>query len=347
MPASKLGLKVGQTIKVRAALYAAAVKSSNDAAVVLSEAIAGTEWGFSKLMNIQAKRLGLKRTAFRNATGLTAKGHYSTVKDMSLLARRLWRDFPEYYSVFSTESIVWKRKKYRSTNALLRTYKGADGIKTGYTRASGYNLAASAKRGKQRLLVIVFGGKSSRSRNKQVKNLLDKGFKKLDWQLSHLKRASATSAILNDPKIKIISLEKNLAEAKKETGNQKNVSAAVAKAIADIGLNASTLEAPLEIQTASIPDFSKKKEYFFGKSWGVQLGAFGSRNRALGRIQEAIALPVSDIESAYHTLDEVQVGEKIAYRARFTGMQENEARGACRELKQRRLDCVVIPPHGW
>jgi D-alanyl-D-alanine carboxypeptidase len=178
-PPSKLGLRAGQRIKLRFLIRAAAVKSANDASTALAEAIEGSEEKFAQRMNRTAKLMGMTRTTFKNAHGLTQAGHLSTARDMTILGRHLFYDFPEYYNLFSRiKTHAGVREVYHTNRKLLRSYRGADGIKTGYTRAAGFNLTASAERGGERIIATVFGGRSTATRNARVAELLDLGFRR-------------------------------------------------------------------------------------------------------------------------------------------------------------------------
>ncbi len=178
-PPSKLGLKPGQRIKLRFLIRAAAVKSANDAATALAEAISGSEAAFARRMNRTAKALGMSRSTFKNAHGLTETGHLSTARDMTILGRHLFYDHPEYYNLFSRRSTSAGMRDVANTNRkFLDGYAGADGIKTGYTRAAGFNLVASAERGSERIITTVFGGRSSAQRNATVAELMDMGFRR-------------------------------------------------------------------------------------------------------------------------------------------------------------------------
>ncbi len=178
-PPSKLGLRAGSTIQLRYLVRAAAIKSANDAATALAEAISGSEAAFARRMNRTAKALGMSRSTFKNAHGLTEKGHLSSARDMTILGRHVLYDYPQYYNLFSRRSTDAGIKAVSNTNRrFLDAYKGADGIKTGYTRAAGFNLVASAERGSERIIVAVFGGNSTASRNAQVAKLMDLGFRK-------------------------------------------------------------------------------------------------------------------------------------------------------------------------
>ena len=178
-PPSKLGLRTGQTITVENAILALVTKSANDVAVVVAEGLGGSEARFARMMTERARALGMTRTTFKNASGLPNKGQLSTARDMALLAIALLRHFPHHYRKFSTKTFAYKGQRYRNHNRLLGTYPGVDGIKTGYIRASGFNLVASARRNGRRLVGVVFGGKSSASRNAHMTDLLDDGFKKV------------------------------------------------------------------------------------------------------------------------------------------------------------------------
>ena len=176
---SKLGLRAGQKIALRYLVRAAAVKSANDAATAIGEAIEGSEAKFARRMNRTAKQLGMTRTTFKNAHGLTENGHLSTARDMTAMGRHLLYDFPQYYNLFSRITADAGVRQVSHTNRrFLSSYKGADGIKTGYTRAAGFNLTASAERGNERIIVTVFGGASTTSRNAKVAELMDLGFRR-------------------------------------------------------------------------------------------------------------------------------------------------------------------------
>lgn len=178
-PPSKLGLKTGQRIALRYLVRAAAVKSANDAATAIGIAISGSEAAFARRMNRTAKALGMTNTTFRNAHGLTENGHMSTARDMTTMGRHMLYDYPQYYNLFSRTSTDAGIATVNNTNRrFLGAYRGADGIKTGYTRAAGFNLVSSAERGNERIIATVFGGRSTASRNAKVAELLDLGFRR-------------------------------------------------------------------------------------------------------------------------------------------------------------------------
>lgn len=176
-PPSRLGLKPGQRIKVRYLIRAAAIKSANDAASALGDHIGGSEAAFAERMTRTARALGMRNTTFKNANGLTAAGHLSSARDMNLLGRHLFYDFPQFYNIFSRRTADAGMAKVTNTNSrFLDGYEGADGIKTGYTVAAGFNLTASARRGDKRLIATVFGGTSTAQRNGKMVEVMNKGF---------------------------------------------------------------------------------------------------------------------------------------------------------------------------
>lgn len=173
---SKLGLKSGTTIKVEDAIRALVTKSANDVAIVFAEKLGGTEAKFVTKMNTKAKALGMNATTFRNASGLPDKRQITTARDMAKLAEAVYADHKDRYNYFSLSSFTWKKRKYTNHNELLRKVDGVDGIKTGFTNASGYNLMASAERSGRRVIAIMLGGSTGRSRDQHVADLLEAAF---------------------------------------------------------------------------------------------------------------------------------------------------------------------------
>ena len=175
---TKLGLRPGQTIRVEDAIKGLVTRSANDAAVVIAEAIAGDESDFAKLMTRKARALGMVRTIYRNASGLPDDEQVTTARDQSTLGRAIQDRFPRYYRYFSTEAFNYHGQSIRNHNHLLGSVEGVDGIKTGYTRASGFNLVTSMRRGNRHLVGVVLGGRSGGSRDAIMRNLLAENLEK-------------------------------------------------------------------------------------------------------------------------------------------------------------------------
>jgi D-alanyl-D-alanine carboxypeptidase len=173
---TKLYLKPGERIPVRSAILAITTRSANDAAVVLAEAIGGSESEFAEMMNQRARALGLTSTTFRNASGLPDPDQVTTARDMSKLALAILEDFPEYYHFFKASRFEFRGRTIYGHDHLLARYPGVDGMKTGYTVASGFNIVTSAVRDDHRLLGVVMGGRSARSRDRRMITLLNSGF---------------------------------------------------------------------------------------------------------------------------------------------------------------------------
>ncbi|MBO6783079.1 MAG: D-alanyl-D-alanine carboxypeptidase [Alphaproteobacteria bacterium] len=191
-PPSKLGLKAGRTITVEDAIKALSVKSANDVATVVAEAIGGTESNFARLMTQRARALGMRNTTFMNASGLPNSKQRSTARDMATLGKAMLDRFPHHYEYFSKLTYKHGKRTYRNHNKLLRSYEGMDGIKTGYIRASGFNLVASAERDGVRLIGVVFGGKTGQSRDAHMVSILNRS-----WARA---RTNSTVAALPLPK---------------------------------------------------------------------------------------------------------------------------------------------------
>ncbi len=201
---SRLGLRAGGTITVRQAILALVTKSANDAAVVLAEALGGTEANFGRMMTAKARRLGMLRTRFRNASGLPARGQLTTARDLATLARAIISKYPQYYYYFSTSSFTYRGRVYRNHNRLLGRYPGVDGLKTGYVRASGYNLIVSARnKAGRRVIAVVLGGRSQRDRDWRMTALLNKSFNKQPVYAA-LKPAGNTTALVKRAVVKTV-----------------------------------------------------------------------------------------------------------------------------------------------
>ena len=175
-----LHLKIGDTITVKDALYGMIIKSLNGAAVTLSESVAGSEWEFAKMMNNKSMELGMYNTNFRNASGLHDSNQYTTAYDLKKLIISVKNDFPDYYEIFGIKEIEIFNKKFKSHNDVLLTYPGAEGMKTGFTSISGFNLISAAVRNDKRVFSILLSCESSNIRNKFTKDLLDGAFVKID-----------------------------------------------------------------------------------------------------------------------------------------------------------------------
>ena len=305
-PASKLGLKRGATISVRLAIMALATKSANDVATVIAEAVSGSEWEFAAAMTKRARSLGMKRTRFRNASGLPNRKQLSSARDMGVLAMAILRDFPHYYDYFSAETFTYQGKTYRTHNNLLNRYPGMDGMKTGYIRASGFNLVASAVRDGRRVIAVVFGGRTAKSRDSHMVKLLDIGFARMAERDVH--RGDRQFAVLNSRKIPT-----------------------------------PVFKPGVKLQVASGIPLPTRPRPNIGQ-WAIQIGAYRSVVAAEVALREASRrLPVLlNRASAALTPVEMKRGD-VLYRARFLGLDKGDATKACRSLKAVTMPCAVMP----
>lgn len=179
MSPSKLGLKAGEKIKVGDAVMALVVKSANDCASVLAEGLGYSEQNFAKTMTKVAHELGMSKTSFYNASGLPNKNQKTTARDMALLGAAMYHHFPQYYKLFATKKFTYNGRTIYTHNNLLKTFEGADGMKTGFTNAAGYNIVTSASRNGNRVIAVTMGHNSAKIRDKKVASLMNQGLKKL------------------------------------------------------------------------------------------------------------------------------------------------------------------------
>lgn len=199
MSPSKLGIPAGQSIRVEDAIKSIVTKSANDVSAAVGEKLAGSERSFAAKMTRKAKDLGMSRTVFRNASGLPDPQQVTTARDMAKLAMALLRDYPNYYHYFGVRNFEYRGVSHHNHNRLLGEYPGLDGIKTGYINASGFNLVASAKQNGRRLVGVVFGGRSWRSRNEHMVKLLDEGFVEIAKRKNQVQVASVPAGSVPIP----------------------------------------------------------------------------------------------------------------------------------------------------
>jgi D-alanyl-D-alanine carboxypeptidase len=307
---TKLGLKPGETIAVREIILGLVTKSANDAAVVAAEGLAGTEPGFAAKMTEKARQLGMSSTLFRNASGLPDPQQKTTARDLAILARAMLKNFPHHYHFFDTPSFTYNGITHANHNRLNNWYEGADGLKTGYIRASGFNLVTSAKRDNRRLIGVVLGGVSPGSRDQEMARLLDAAFIRTDNE-TIIRHASA-------PRAK----ETKVAETKVIRGKAAKVAR----------LQTPRSE-PARVTTAAART----------NGWGIQVGAFSQTDAAHKATAQATKLAPTFLADA--TTDVVPHPTKKGqmYRARLIGISETDARKACKALK-RKMECVPLAP---
>jgi len=355
-PPSKLYLRAGQRVTIRHLIRAAAIRSANDAAMVLAETIGGSEKAFARLMTNKARELGMSQTTFKNPHGLTQSGHLSTARDMALLARHLLFDFPEYYNVFGRKTAYAAGKRVHTTNRLLSTYQGAEGLKTGYTRAAGYNLAATAKRGERRVLAVVMGGKSSAWRNARVAKLLDQGFREVPARVAEVAPRARAIRVADAP------------VPPRRPGVPATGLAAIGQAFASPAAAAlpepgehifdtapATKHAPASAEhPLPRPGLEPQRHASAGSAvpaaaingdWAVQLGAFRDKAAAVASLNAVSLADLPMLRGGRSVIDtsRAKSGRPI-YKVRYTGLDEARARAACNVVKRSGGDCLPMAP---
>ncbi|HCL64395.1 MAG TPA: peptidase M15 [Rhizobium sp.] len=348
-PPTKLRVKAGDSITVREAVMGMIVKSANDAAAAMAEKLGGTESQFAAMMTAKARSLGMSKTVFVNASGLPDGRQLTTARDMSTLGVALLRDFPKEYKLFNTQSFTFRGKSIRGHNNLMYRYEGMDGIKTGYTNASGFNLVSAVKDGRRRVVGVVMGGRSASGRDKIMASLIK----------SNIAKASAGSALVASTQtsgIRLASLDDDV-PLPVPAPRQDAVAAVIGMAnaaplpatrygTAYAGpATASSAAAAVESMAtaappAPVPAASRG-------TWQIQIAAATSAKAAQDILAEAkakIGAPLAD-RGTY--TEPVSSRGATLYRARFTGFgSKNEARSVCDRLVKNSYDCVLMPVQG-
>lgn len=339
---TKLGLYAGQTISVSDAIQAISVQSANDMAVTMAERLGGTESRFGALMTMRAQELGMSQSRFVNASGLPDSRQISTARDLALLSRAVMRDFPQYYTYFSQRQFNYQGRVMNNHNRLLSQMAGVDGLKTGYTGASGYNLAASAVRGDRRLIAVVLGGSSNASRDNQVQNLLQTGFEVVRRREAG-ENITIAQSLFEPPSTEYARVEDDMKEASSsgeegDDGDDRDgPRLSTVTAAAPVARVAAAIPAKVALRPSQKGDTKAKP----AGAYVVQVGAFRDRASAQTQVREMSRRFARHFENA-----EADIGAKVGgfFRARFTGFTAEAAKAACSALVANKQTCAVIAP---
>ena len=325
-PASELGLAAGDTLSVENAIRALVVQSANDVAVVLAEHLGGTEADFAAAMTARAEALGLTSTHFANASGLPDSRQRTTARDMARLAYALRRDFPQYWTYFGETSFVWNGRTHRNHNTLVGRVDGVDGLKTGYIRASGFNVAATAQRNGRRLVAVVMGGASSAVRDAHARELIEAGFAALQARDEGVRLAALELPRLNP-------IREQAVLTAELTGQLRPAAMGSAAGAPPAQVVFADPADPVEAALALAP------------AWSVQVGAFGSQAAAMARLETVFEMDFSALLArAEPVAAPLSRGSNTLWRARFAGLDADQARTACAQLEARGEACFTVAP---
>ena len=329
-PSSRLGLREGQTLRVEDAIRALIIQSANDVAVAVAEHLEGDEARFASAMTVRAAGLGMTNTVFRNASGLPDPAQHTTARDVAVLAYALQQDFPQYYHYFGETRFQWNGVTHRNHNSLVGNQPGVDGLKTGYIRASGFNLAASAERDGHRIVAVVMGGASAAVRDAHARELIEAAFSALNARSEGRMLASLNMPRLNPVREQAI-LTAELANMPAQTAMGSAQGAPAARVeLADLDV----APAPRPFVPASLPE-----------GWSVQVGAFTSQAAASARLESVAMMGLHTLlgEAQAHVEPLERNGRQL-WRARYAGLDGERARSICQRLEASGESCFAVPP---
>ncbi len=362
-PPSKLGLAAGSTISVDDAIKALVVKSANDVAVTVAEGVAGSEWKFAQLMTTRARQLGMMNTTFKNASGLPNSKQMTTARDLATLSQRLIKDYPQYFPYFNTQDFAWNGRTYRTHNALVRTYAGADGLKTGYTQRSGFNLATTATRDGQRLIGVVLGGRSVRTRDAHMAEILTTAFADIEANpllLAAVHRLKPTPRL--KPTLVAELAQRNATPTLADSDAMRDEIRLAAAGLGPIGEPSAGDGISALIAAADSDDFNEYErvrlsaiapsDETMGEGdieergvWSVQIGAYSTKEMAQTELETAaIAAGLIDRTRAVSPMPKLDGG--LLYRSRFVNLTESEAAAACAKILSVNLTCFTANDAG-
>ena len=353
-PPTKLRVKAGDAITVKEAVLGMIVQSANDAAAAMAEKLGGTESEFAAMMTRKARALGMSKTTFVNASGLPDDRQITTARDMSTLGIALLRDFPQEYKLFNTRSFAFRGRTINGHNNLMYRYKGMDGIKTGYTNASGFNLVSAVRDGDRRVIGVVMGGRSAASRDKVMEKLIAGNIAKASggskFLASNSTRVGMDLARLGDtvpvpaPRQDAVAAVIGMAHATPVGASM--LGTAYAKPVEVAAADVSS-DVPALTPEAEVPLAAAKADMRKAGGWQIQIAAASSAQLAMDLLADAKAKIGGALANRDTYTEAVTRDGSTFYRARFTGFtSKTEARSACEQLVKNRYDCVLMPARG-
>ncbi|MEM1376999.1 MAG: D-alanyl-D-alanine carboxypeptidase [Pseudomonadota bacterium] len=331
---SKLGIPAGRTLTAEQAIYALITKSANDVAAAVAEHLGGTESQFAVMMTRKARSLGMKSTVFKNASGLPNRNQVTTARDMARLGLALREHFPSKYKYFSTRSFRYGSSTFRNHNRLLGRIKGVDGIKTGYTRASGFNLVSSVQANGRSIVAVVLGGRTGASRNAQMEKLIR----------SYLPKASRRgngNLIAKNGSSNFRAIAAGIASLPQS--RLPNPTENVRPEIAAPETQIATAYAPAPARPAAPLDAMTTASAKPRSPWVIQIASLETQKVALAYLRDAQigAKPVLGSRSPF--IEEFEKNGVLYHRARFAGFQsKSEAWNTCDQLKRYNYACLAF-----
>jgi D-alanyl-D-alanine carboxypeptidase len=343
---SKLGLKPGDTISVRDAILAIVTRSANDVACAIGEFLGGSEDAFAVRMTATARAIGMARTNFQNASGLPDPNQMTTARDMATLGRALQDRFPDYFKFFSTASFVYEGRRIGNHNRLLGRVAGVNGIKTGYTRASGYNLVTSVYRDDRKLVAVVLGGQTGRERDVKMAKLITDYMPRASTGSQKVMVAAAPEPVdVQETVAAIVPAPRSRPEAAEPVIATATVdaTAVVATAAVSPDAEAASDEGDGGDDAAASADPKPAEAAMVPRGWKIQIAAAPTQSSATDQLAKAKAKSPKLFASLSPYTQPVVKGSVTLYRARFGGFTSKEkARAACALLTRQDISCLAL-----
>lgn len=347
-PPTNIALKPGDSLTVDQAIRALVTRSANDVATAVAEFLGGSEAKFAAMTTAKARQLGMSRTTFKNAHGLPNSKQKTTARDMAKLSIALREHYPQYYSYFQTSSFTYKKRRYGNHNRLLGRVKGVDGIKTGYTRASGFNLASSVQANGRSIVAVVMGGRTSRSRDAHmadlIKRYLNKGSTGRDRMLIAKAPGGARTALAAMIPGSEVPLPTDRPEAQPQTLTAYAPEPPVKAAAV---MNAAVPRPRVAVAAVDpMPTASTSAEAAETSSlggWVIQVASLPTEDEALMVLAQTEQKAGSVLARAVPITETFEKGGVVYHRARFVGFNsKSDAWGACASLKKKSISCYAV-----
>jgi D-alanyl-D-alanine carboxypeptidase len=357
MAPTKLGVPAGGSASVETIIYSLVTRSANDSAAAVAEYLGGSEDGFARMMNAKARSLGMRGTLFQNASGLPDPAQHSTARDLAILGLALREHFPQYYPYFSARSFTYGRQRMANHNRLLGHVKGVDGIKTGYTRASGFNLVSSVADGKRRIVAVVMGGQTGRARDNHMADLIRTYLPKASGRggggdlVAQADPAEATDVAAAEPVRPKVVKAASKASSKADMRVAQASAVPTAKATADVtdGSVEPIVEAYAEparkpkAPMAAVDPMNTSSTGDAPSGWSIQVASIPDAQEAKSRLASTSKQAAKVLARAEAYTVPFEKDGTTYYRVRFGGFASKSAAwNACGALKKKKISCYAV-----
>lgn len=346
LPNFKLGVKAGKQVTIKEAVVALLTKSANDMGAAIGEHLAnGSESRFATLMTIKARQLGMSKTTFKNASGVPHPAQTTTARDMAILCQSIYKRFPKFYHLMGLPSFTYKDRTYKNSNKLLGIVAGMEGGKTGFTKASGHNLATSTKRDGVRIITVVMGTQGSKARDQRMSELVEATFDRIEQEKQNPRLIPAASKLPN-PVLAQNLFHKTTFDGSASMPRVEDMHPTALSIPDEYFMNAANTPTSTLMADNTVDEtvLNARDIALDAKSWSIQVGAYPRVGAARQAAHNALRQLSPSLSNIAHVSVSPSLKKRKVYRARLIGFTQKQAKDACSKIQKSGMACLAMMP---